>query len=484
MAEKYDVIIIGAGSGSKLARPIAKLGFKVAYIERGKLGGTCLNHGCIPSKMLLEPCFKLEEIVDEASKFNISIKDGKNKGFNALIDKKALVERVCGEIDEDSASILPLLQNQSGLTVFLGTARFVGYKVLRVESNDGQTEAEIFADKIYIAAGCSASIPKEKAGLEKTPLLTYKEVLRLETVPNSVIVIGGGYVATELGYMLSKTGSHVEFLVRNRMLGGEDGDIQTRFEEIFASKHNVTFNAHAKRVSFDEMRKEFTLIVSISGKVVERKCDCLFIATGVASNATLLDVEKTGVHLEENGFIKVDEYLQTAVEGIYAFGDVTGRALFKHAANYEGEYLFNSHYKTDLVESRPISYPPMPHAVFSSPQIAGVGLTSEQAQVVYGGGQGIVTGTSDYSDVAMGNAMLDETGFCKLIFARLSRVLVGAHFLGKEASTLVHMCIAFMKFKATVEDMDDCIYIHPSLAEVIRAAVRHAKSQFQHGNDS
>lgn len=103
---------------------------------------------------------------------------------------------------------------------------------------------------------------------------------------------------------------------------------------------------------------------------------------------------------------------------------------------------------------------------------------------MYGRGHGIVVGAADYSDVAMGNAMLDDTGFCKLIFTRISRKLVGAHFLGKEASTLVHMCIAFMKFKATVEDMDDCIYIHPALAEVIRAAVRNAKSQFEHGNYS
>lgn len=201
MIQNFDLIVIGAGSGSKLARPAARLGHRVAYIEKAKLGGTCLNYGCIPSKMLIHPADVIGEI-QEAHKFGITT--GVTK-----FDREGLVERVCNDIDDDSNQLIPAVTNTPNLTLFMETCKFSGPKKVLFE--DGR---EIAADKIVIATGCRPRIPEIK-GLEDTPFWTSKEALRVKTAPKSMIVIGGGYIACELGYYFQKTGTSLGFKSRN-----------------------------------------------------------------------------------------------------------------------------------------------------------------------------------------------------------------------------------------------------------------------------
>jgi dihydrolipoamide dehydrogenase len=458
---EFDVIVIGSGSGSQITRPACNLGLQVAILEKGQLGGTCLNHGCIPSKMLIHPADVLSEL-QEMNKLNI-----RGAGLDAYIDKSSLVQRVCQDIDEDSHSIVEMYQKTSNLTLFRGEARFVGDKVLEING------IHITAKWVIIAAGCRAKIP-DIPGLDGTPYLTYKEVLRMQSTPSSMIIIGGGYIACELGYFLGKSGTKVEFLVRNHMLAAEDPDIRKEFERVFREHHQVHFGAIPERVTFQD--NCFQVDYRVDGKMHSIRAESLFVATGVVPNSDTLNVKACGVQIDSNGFIKVDRFLRTNVHGVYAFGDIIGRDLFKHTANYQGKYLFKSLFEKHVNDG--IVYPPIPHAVFSNPQIGGVGLTEPQANDTYGK-ENVIVGMVDYDEVAMGNAMVVDHGIAKVIFEKESRKLVGAHIVGKEASNLIHMCIAFMKMGATIDDMMDTIYIHPALAELIRNATWKAKKNWK-----
>lgn len=308
--------------------------------------------------------------------------------------------------------------------------------------------------------------------------MTYSSALRLEQTPKTMIVLGGGYVAAELGHFFSMSGTNITFLVRSHMLNSEDEEIRNVFQKQFINepRRRVFFQEQAIRVT--HTNNQFTVITKHKdGRQSTHTAEALLIATGVTPN--VLDACQTGVDLSASGFIKVNDSFQTNVNGIYAFGDVIGRHLYRHTANYEGEWLFNAVFRQPELLTKGIQYPPIPHAVFTNPQIAGVGFTESQACLEYGQSN-ILVGKCNYEDVAMGFAMAaPESCFCKLVFDTNSLRLIGAHIIGPEASNMIHMLIAFMKFKATFLDIFDTIYVHPALPEVIRDACRNAKSKLQ-----
>jgi dihydrolipoamide dehydrogenase len=194
------------------------------------------------------------------------------------------------------------------------------------------------------------------------------------------------------------------------------------------------------------------------------------VATGVVPNTDTLNLASTDIQLDKNGFVKVDDRLQTAVDGVYAFGDCIGRYLFRHSANFEGEYLFENIFINP--SNAPINYPPVPHAVFSYPQIAGVGMTEEEAKAA---GIDYVVGVNNYISSGMGMALLSDSGFVKILIERGTRKIIGAHIVGPEASDMIHMLIAFMSKQGTLDDLLGMIYIHPALPEIVRNAARKAK---------
>ncbi len=455
--KNYDVIVIGSGGGSKITRPAANLGNKVAIIEKGALGGTCLNHGCIPSKMLIHPA-DIASHIKSASRFEIDI------DTNFSVRFKELVSRVTQTIVAESNSIPAVYQRHPNIDLYQGEAKFIGHKTVEV---NGQL---LKADKIFIVTGVRAHIP-EIFGLKDTPYFTYKEALRNTTQPNKMIVIGGGYIAVELGYFYGAMGTNVTFLVRSGMVKAEDKDVQKEFETAFSKQFDVRLSAIPTEVSHDG--KQFTVTFSHNGTTQTLNADSLMVATGVVPNTDMLNLSSTGVDVDGNGYITVNDYLQTSVEGIYAFGDVIGRHLFRHTANFEGEYVFDSVFM-DMF-AKPIQYPPIPHAIFSNPQIGGVGATEEEliaANTPY------VVGLNHYKNSAMGMALLSEHGFAKLLFHKETKKLLGAHIIGEEASNMIHMLIAFMKMNATLDDILGTIYIHPALPEIVRNAARKAKALF------
>ena len=453
--KKFDLITIGSGGGAKISSPAASMGLKVAVIERDRLGGTCLNRGCIPSKMLIHPADVAIEI-KEAHRFDI------HNDAKFSVDFAKLIGRISSTVDADSNKIETSYANHPNITLFKGTAKFIDNKVIEINNE------QITADKIFIAVGTRPSIP-DIPGLAGTPFMTSTEALRNTTLPSSMIIIGGGYIGCELGHAYGSLGTKTTFLVRSKLLRAQDAEIAAEFQKVFSRYHDLRLGATPTKVEYSN--DTFTVHYTQDGKNLSASAEALLIAAGITSNADTLDLINTDIDLQPGNFIKVNDYLETSVPGIFALGDCIGKYFFRHSVNFEGEYLFDHLFggKTKA----PLHYPPMPHAVFTHPQVAGVGATEEELKTK---GIDYVVGLNPYKSSAMGMALLSDHGFCKILVDRKSRKILGGHIIGPEASDMIHMIIAYMNMNATLDDMLRTIYIHPALPEIVRNAARKAKT--------
>lgn len=454
--KQYDVIVIGSGGGAKITSPAARLGLKVACVEKDALGGTCLNRGCIPSKMLIHPADVAADI-KEAYRFDIN----NNPNFEVNFEK--LITRISQTVDRDSAGIVAGYQKNPNIDYFHGKAAFQSNYVVRVGDD------EITAPKIFIAVGSRPKLPLID-GLIGTPFWTSTEALRNTALPKRMVIIGASYIAVELGHAYGALGTDVHFLVRSRFLRQEDSEVAEEFSKAFSKQYDCLFGAFPKKVEY--ANKEFRIHYDQDGEKKIIVADALLIAAGVESNADTLTLENTDITIDDQYFIKVDNYLRTSVKNIYAMGDCIGRYFFRHSVNFEGEYLFKSVFKNN---PDPIKYPPVPHAIFSRPQVAGVGKTEDQLK---NEGVDYVVGVNPYAKSAMGMALLSEFGLCKILIDRKTRRILGAHIVGEEASNMIHMIIAFMNKNGTLDDLLNMIYIHPALPEIVRNAARKAQTEF------
>lgn len=455
MSKHYDLIIIGSGGGTKL-RPAVDLGKKVAIIEKDELGGTCLNRGCIPSKMLIHTADLMKEI-NEADRFNLEINEKPKIHFEEL------VKRVNEKVNKDSKSIEDFYKNLENLDYYKGHARFIGPKKIKVNDN------EISADKIVIATGSRPKIPNIH-GLASAPFLTSKEALKLDKLPSSMVIIGVGYIGLELGHFFSALGTKVTFLGREHFLKDVDQEISTEFYKDFSRSHDIRMKSSIQKVTYDKDFKVEYVDEDNNHQVI--KSEQLLIATGVKPNSDDLGLENTQIKITSDGYIKTNKFLQTDQKGVYAIGDVNGHYFFRHSVNFEGEYLLQNIFTEKPKE---IIYPQMPFAMFTNPQIAGVGPTEEELiekKIDY------FVGKNYYKNSAMGDALRSEFGLVKLIFERQSEKLLAAHIVGEEASNMIHMCIAFHNMEANLSDFLNTIFVHPALPENIRNAARNAEKNF------
>lgn len=455
--KKFDIITIGSGGGAKITSPAASMGYKVAVIEKDKLGGTCLNRGCIPSKMLIHPADVALQI-KEAHRFDIK----NNPAFS--VDFAKLINRISATVDGDSAKIENSYTKHPNIAYYHGSAKFIDNKVIEINGE------QITAEKIFIAVGTRPNVP-DIPGLAGTPYMTSTEALRHTSLPASMIIIGGGYIACELGHAYGALGTKTHFLVRSSLLRAEDSEVAAEFSKVFSQYHDIHLGAVPTQVAY--ANNQFTVTYTQNGSTQTIAAEALLIATGIDSNVDTLDIMNTDIELKRGNYIKVNEYLQTSVDGIYALGDCIGQYFFRHSVNFEGEYLFD--YVFGGKAKQPISYPPVPHAIFTHPQVAGVGKTEDQLKAE---GIDYVVGLNPYKSSAMGMALLSESGFCKILFCRKTKKILGAHIIGDEASDMIHLLIAMMYKHGTLDDLLGMIYIHPALPEIVRNAARKAKQAF------
>lgn len=440
--KEYDLIVIGSGSGLDVASAMHSKGKKVALIESGPLGGTCLNRGCIPSKMLIHRAEVASEI-RESEKFGIeaSIDD---------IDFKSMIEEVNESVSEDSKAIESGIKNAEDYDLYREEASFVDDKVVEVE------DEELSADKILIAAGSRPFIPPVD-GVEDVDYLTSKEALELDEKPKSMIIVGGGYIAAELAFFYSEIGTEVTIVeMEDRLLAREDQEVSKRFTEIAEEKYNVILEASAEKIEERDGEKVAHLD---NGEVLE--AEELLMATGRRPNTDKLKLEEnTSIELTERGFVETDEGLRTSVKEVYALGDIADNFMFKHSANYEAGIVYRNMSGMDAEAD----FTAMPHAVFTKPQIAGVGKIEQQIE----DSREYRKSVYNYEHTGMGQA-LKEDGFVKVLASEDGEIL-GCHIIGPEASTLIHEVLPVMRMSGSITDIQDTIHVHPALSEVIDRA--------------
>ncbi len=450
--EQFDLIIIGSGSGNAIPEYLADR--KIAIIERGTFGGTCLNVGCIPSKMFVLPADKAVEAA-QSKKLGVDIR------YHGA-DWAAIRDRVFGRIDPIAEGGRKYRESGSpNISLVEGTARFVAEKVIDVEGR------RMTAEHILVAAGSRPTVPPIP-GLVETGFHTSDSIMRLDELPPRLGIIGGGYIAVEMGHVFSALGSQVSLFNRSEvLLRQHDREVAERFTDVFGDRVDL----HLEHLPTKIERRDDAIVVQCAGREVE--VDVLLVATGREPNSDLLDVELGGLACHHHGAIVVDEHLRTTVEGVWAVGDIANDFQLKHVANHEAAIAFwNIAHPDDL---RAVDYRAVPAAVFSCPQVASVGLTEEQARA---DGIDYVVGRRDYAGTAYGWALMDETSFAKVLVDRDTGLVVGAHIIGPQAATLIQPIVQAMQFGQTAAEIArEPYWIHPALTEVVENALLEALEQ-------
>lgn len=436
--KQYDVIILGSGSGLVVLEEAIASGKKCAIVEKSKFGGTCLTKGCIPSKMLVYPADLIRE-AETASRIGLEFSPPR-------LDFKRIGERMWRQINV-SSRIEANLKRQPGLDVYNGTAEFTGPGSIVVKTDDGGVSDELTADIIVIAVGARSFIPPI-SGLEAAGYITYESFFgpAFPDEPwDSLIIVGGGAIGAEFAHIFSAFGTKVTIVeMKDHIIPTEDEEVSSFVERQFADVGiDVLTGVRAVSAGVNWSGKKTLEVENMkTGEAVTLEASEIFIASGVRPNSDLLRVDIAGVKTDPRGFIITDEYMRTSQPGIYAIGDVNGKYLFRHTANYEASVICeNLFYGGD----KKASYDAVPWAIFTHPQVGHVGLTEREARE-----RGLTFGIARnrYSEIASGIAMgyksgAPDDGFAKIILDRNMRVL-GAHVVGPNAAILVQPFVFMM----------------------------------------
>jgi len=445
----YDLVIVGAGSGNML--PAKELdGWRIAVVESGRFGGTCLNRGCIPSKMLVHTA-DVAQAVRHAGRFGIGAKW-------AGADWPAIRDRVFGRIDPLHERAVAH-RRAHGIDVFPGEARFVAPKALRVGDD------EIRADRFVLAAGSRPAIPAVD-GLAGVPYLTSDTVMRLGRLPGSMIVLGGGYIAAEMSHIFGSLGTKVTIVARGEhLLSRHDADIRARFTELYQERFDLRLGATAEWVA--KTRKGVRLDLATPSGAESAEGEVLLVATGRVPNSDRLDVAAAGIDVDAHGHVRTDDTYASSVPGIWALGDLANHFQLKHMAN--AEVLLVRYNLLHPGQPRRAAFTVVPSAVFAGPQVASVGATEQELQAR---GRPYAAATRHYRDAAYGWALEDTTSFVKVLADPATRLLLGAHILGPQASTLIQPLIQAMCLGNTADQVaSGVLYIHPALTEAVEQAL-------------
>ena len=478
----YDLLLIGTGSGNMfLDKRFA--GLKTAIAEEWHFGGTCLNVGCIPTKMFVYPATVAEQS-RQADRYNLT-------STHPEVDWAGLQKRIFSRVDaiESGGREYRSSDRQPNVTVVPEHVHFTGEKTVRTASGE-----QITADRIVIAAGAHPMIP-DIAGLDTTrvdtgdyPVFTSDTVMRRPAQPGRLVIIGSGIVAMEFAHVFAALGTEVTVLARGpRLLGDIDAEAADEFTRIFGSSHTVVHGAQAKQIDIAD--GEVTLTVEPSGRLAEVAlpetitADGVLVATGRVPNTAELDVAAAGFDLTDGNRLSVDEHQRVLsagqpVPGVFALGDISSPHQLKHVANHEAT-IVGRNLAADVAAGGPGSAPiddlavvnhhAVPGAVFTSPQVAYVGMTEAQATDA---GHDVTVKVQQFSDVAYGWAMADDPGIVKVIADRGTRLILGAHIVGHEASMLIQPLIQAMAFGQTADEVATGQYwIHPALPEVVENAL-------------
>ncbi len=453
---QFDVCVIGSGPGGYVAAiRCAQLGLKTAVVEREKLGGVCLNIGCIPSKAMIGAAHTLHRMQHDAAEMGLEFKGDVKVNMKKLKDWK---QSVC---DRMSGGVEGLLKG-NGVDIIAGEAEFASPNELNVKGSDSTKSVK--AKNFIVATG---SRPIEIPGFEfdEKTVMSSTGALALEKIPKSLIVIGGGYIGLEIGSYLSKLGTEVDILeAQDALLAGvvEKDVAQVVSRKLKKDGIKVHLKAFAK--SYKKSGNQVEVTAEVDGSSKKFKADKILVTVGRKPNSDQLGIKEIGLELDDRGFVKTDAQRRTNVSHIYAIGDITCQPMLAHKASHEGVMVA----EVIAGKNRAYDVKTVPAVMFTDPEIASAGMLESEAR------------DKGYTDLkiskfpfgANGKAvsMMETDGFVKMIADGKTNVLLGCHIVGPEASNLISEAALAIEMGATLEDIALTIHPHPTLGETMMEA--------------
>lgn len=463
MANTFDVIIIGGGpAGYVCAIRAAQLGLKTAVVERDKLGGVCVNVGCIPSKALLHSAWLANVVQHDAKTLGV-LTDTVTLDFGAAIKHSRQVS------DQNSKGV-GFLMKKHKVEVLIGDGKLLPGKKVQVGK-----ETYAASKAIVIATGSRVKgLPQVGLELNKTTVISSDEALFLDTAPASMAIVGAGAVGMEFADIFSAFGSAVTLIeALPRILPMEDHESSDALAKIY-KKRKIRVLAGATVKSAKVTAKKVTLEVAADGKTEKIEVEKVLMAAGRALNTEGMGFKEAGVQLTEQGFVKVDGSLRTTADGIYCIGDVAGPPMLAHKGSREGTVV------AELIAGKkphPIRYDNIPSVTYCHPEVASIGLTEEQCKERK---LEFVVGKFPMSANGRARAARETDGFVKIIRDKRYGEILGAHIVASHASELIHELTVARENEYTIEEVDLAVHAHPTLSEAVAEAALDSLGRVLH----
>ncbi|WP_085908118.1 dihydrolipoyl dehydrogenase [Kiloniella majae] len=459
----FDVIVLGGGPGGYVtAIRSAQLGLKTAVVEKDHLGGICLNWGCIPTKALLRSA-EIYRNMKHAEDYGLS-------ASNVSFDLQKIVERSKGVSKQLNGGVGHLLKKNK-VTVFDGTGTLTAAGKMTVEGKDNKKTA-LTAKNIIIATGARA---RTLPGLEPDGKLvwTYREALRPDTMPKSLLVVGSGAIGIEFADFYSTLGADVTVVeIFDKILPVEDDEI-SKLAQKQLGKHGMKFRTGTKVSKLDKKSNQVTATLEKNGKTEQITVDRVISAVGVVGNIENLGLEALGIKTDR-GCIVTDEFSRTNVPGVFAIGDVAGPPMLAHKAEHEGVVCIE---KIAGLSAHPIDKSKIPGCTYCHPQIASVGLNEQTAKAE---GRDVKIGRFPFAGNGKAIALGEAEGLIKTIFDAKTGELLGAHMIGAEVTELIQGFVVAMGLETTEEELMHTVFPHPTLSEMMHESVLDAYGRAIH----
>jgi pyruvate/2-oxoglutarate dehydrogenase complex dihydrolipoamide dehydrogenase (E3) component len=442
---KFDAIIIGSGQGGNpLSFRFADLGWRVALIEKADVGGTCINTGCTPTKTMVHRA-QVAHYARNAARWGVHAE-------NVSADLKTIVAQKDKVVHYFRGGKQEGIDKRPAMQLFRGRARFVGAHQIQVG------EALLESEKIFINTGGRARIP-DIPGFSSVKFLTNRNIMELTTLPEHLVIVGGGYIGLEFGQMFRRFGSQVTIIQdSNQIIGREDQEVSAEMQKILESE-GIAFLMNAKVTRAEQKGNSIALSVNGENGPSTVSGSHLLAAIGRQPNTDDLGLEKAGVETDRHGFVKVNSRLETNVPGIWAIGDVKGGPAFTHISFNDFQILDANltQGKNLTIENRIV-----PYCVFTDPQLGGVGMTEKEARAA---GYKLKIGRIPMSYVARAIERDETAGLMKIVVNAANDQVLGATILASEGGELVHVLYTLMLGRLPYTLLKGAIFIHPTLAE-------------------